>query len=162
MKERAEAWAGKPSIFYSIIIPPELMWVIYTEYGIPNPYTISGPTGVAFVGSAGLTILPSVEHPPMAPTHAIGEVDASMMQNGTLSTAIKDAFIKGDYQVMAVTAYMKDYMEIIKQEIVESIATHLPGVNPPVPGFPLQGGRLHGLSASVVFAQNATVVEKDS
>lgn len=160
MEKRANAWSGKPSLSYAISIPPELMWVIYQEFGINHYYNITGPDGVAFQGHSGLTILPSVIHPGLQPTHTIGTINEAMM-NGPLQEAIVKAFATSGYQVEGTKAYLNDFMEAVKLLIVEQMATDLPGTRPADPQFPLQSGKLLGRTASEVFAENATVVNKD-
>ena len=167
MKQRAEQWSDSPSISFTIMVPPELAWWAYHEYGIAHSYEISGPNGVAFTGEYGVIIRPDathpenyVTHPGLQPTHTVGVVNESIM-NGLLQAAVKEAFATNNYEVTGVTTYLAQYMEAIKQEIVDQMRLDLPGtfrqLNPPDPNFPAQGGKLHGALAADVFDANATV-----
>ncbi len=167
MQERSNEWKSKPALNYSIVIPPELKWVIYQEYGIDHSYEISGPNGIAFTGDHGVIIRPSITHPEnyvihpgLEPTHTIGTVNESIM-DGLIQAAIREAFAESDFDPVAVNAYMVKYMEVIKQEIKEQMATDLPGTRPPDPSFPNQSGKLRGRTAAEVFDEYAQVIEKE-
>jgi len=160
MKQRAEQWSDSPSISFTIMVPPELAWWAYHEYGIAHSYEISGPNGVAFTGEYGVIIKPYVIHPGLQPTHTVGVVKESIM-NGLLQAAVKEAFATNNYEVTGVTTYLEQYMEAIKQEIVDQMAIDLPGTFrqriSQDDNFPNQQGKLGGALAADVFNANATV-----
>ncbi len=163
MKKISEGWSSSLSISFTIFVPPELAWWYYQEYGINHPYEISGPNGVAFTGDFGVIIRPNITHPEnyvthpgLQPTHTVGVVNESIM-NGLLQAAVREAFLESNYEVTGVTTYLENYMQAIKQEIVEQMAIDLPGTRPPDPQFPIQSGKLRGRTAAEVFNENAVI-----
>lgn len=158
IKERVSQWETQSPFSFTIVVPDGMEWWAYQEFGVSHSYTITGTNGVAFQGTAGLTILPFVTHPGLEPTHTVGTV-ASSLENGDLKTEIVFAFSEGQFIPNDVKQQLLQYMEKIKQAIVEQMADDLPGTRPSNAEFPLQSGKLHGQTASEVFADNATIEE---
>lgn len=157
IKARASTWASKPTLTFSIVLPQGMEWVMYQEFGIDHPYVITGPNGVYFPSDIypGVVMhFQAVIHPGLQPTHTIGTINAAMM-NGPLQAAVIRSFAGADYALEGVKESLLAYVESIKEQIGEEMLLALPGTREDPPG------KLGGRSASEVFLDGATVVEKD-
>lgn len=161
MGARAKSWDAVAPMSYSVVVPPELDWVMYQELGVDHSYVIpENATGVAFPGREGTISRKQVTHPGLEPTHTIRSVMASA-KSGSLKQEVAIAFAEGNYQPIRVKASLVSYVEILLDEIAEQMEVALPGTRAPDPQYPLQAGKLRGRKASEVFRENATVVKND-
>lgn len=157
MAARIDKWSSQ-TIKATIIVPPELQWWAYQEYGVkPHPIQARNESLLVLPGPVFKEIVawaPTTEYE--QGTHTVRTVIAALPQLSQEFLAA--AFSANSDNPEAVKAvFVTDLMTEVKRRIVEQMTIDLPGFREPSDGFPAQGGKLGGRTASEVFDELATI-----
>jgi hypothetical protein len=172
LKARAAKLKSMPTkVSARVVVPPELSWWYYQEFGKPVGWDIPKVAGtantktgaVAFPTAGGQVIADQVHHPGLRARHIVGNVDRQIREE--FQEAVAKFIGSGGMQdpeglrlvVLNATARAKEL-------ITQSMADQLPGEppRPPVsdPAYAdTQSGKLRGAKAADVYRALAKVIE---
>lgn len=161
---RSEKFASIQHIAATIVVPDDMIWWYYNEYGtatksLVNPgiaYDIVpvNANSLAFPGADGGTVFAhAVLHPGIKPSKMVEMVREEIRVY--VAKAVKEYFTEFDFDPTLVKeSLLSTIMPRVKEFITQSFAQQLTGVR--------VDGKLGGRSAAEVFDQEATVVDTSS
>jgi len=157
INKRLEQWEGQPKIAAAITVPPELQWWYYQEFGVAgHPIAPVQSKQLVLPGPVFIPEGQSVEWPGIEPTHTVGTVYEKLQEKAV--EQLPALFGDNGYNPEEVKKqFLTQFMEEVKQEIVDQMATDIPGTREANADYPKQGGKLGGRHASDVFDELATI-----
>lgn len=155
LQERIDSIGGNISV--SLVVPEEMQWWYYQEFGTPSAYDIDPVSAKELVfpdpaNPEGPRVHAlHVHHPPIRARHMVSSVltDIEEAIHSDFAEAATESGFDGEVirqQIVYTT------MERVKSLIAESFSERLPGTR--------GDGRLLGQTAAEVFETDAEIVER--